>query len=70
MWHPVATCKMGRHSDFLCVVDNRCRVRGGVSGLRVIDASVIPELPSGNTQAPTMAVADIASDLVLEDHAG
>lgn len=69
MWHLVGTCKMGRGSDSLCVVDNRCRVRGGVSALRVIDASVIPELPSAPTQALTMAVAEIASDIVLEDHA-
>lgn len=67
MWHPVSTCKMGGDSDSLCVVDGRCRVRGGVSRLRVVDASVMPELPSGNTQAPTMAVAEIASSLVLAD---
>ena len=62
--------KLSRKFSCLLLEAGGCRVRGGVSGLRVIDASVIPELPSGNTQAPTMAVADIASDLVLEDHAG
>jgi choline dehydrogenase len=67
-WHPVGTCRMNSDSDFLSVVDDRCRVRG-VRGLRVIDASVMPELPSGNTQAPTMAIAEIASNMVVEDHA-
>lgn len=59
---------MNSDSDFFSVVDDRCRVRG-VRGLRVIDASVMPELPRGNTQAPTMAIAEIASNLVVEDHA-
>jgi len=54
------------NNDLLLVVDNRCRVRG-VTGLRVIDASIMPELPSRNIQAPTMAIAEIASNMVLED---
>jgi choline dehydrogenase len=65
-WHPIGTCRMSSDNDLLSVVDNRCRV-GGVTGLRVIDASIMPELPSGNTQAPTMAIAEIASNMVLED---
>jgi choline dehydrogenase len=67
-WHPVGTCRMSSRADLLSVVDDRCRVRG-LNALRVIDASVMPELPSGNTQAPTMAIAEIASSMVLEDHA-
>jgi len=65
-WHPIGTCRMSSDTHLLSVVDNRCRVRG-VTGLRVIDASIMPELPSGNTQAPTMAIAEIASNMVLED---
>lgn len=67
-WHPVGTCRMSSRADFLSVVDDRCRV-SGVNALRVIDASVMPEHPSGNTQAPTMAIAEIASNMVLEDNA-
>jgi choline dehydrogenase len=66
-WHPVGTCRMSSRPDFLSVVDDRCRV-SGVTALRVIDASVMPEHPSGNTQAPTMAVAEIASNMVVEDN--
>jgi len=65
-WHPIGTCRMSSDTHLLSVVDNRCRVRG-VTGLRVIDASIMPELASGNTQAPTMAIAEIASNMVLED---
>lgn len=67
-WHPVGTCRMSSRADFLSVVDERCRVRG-VNALRVIDASIMPEHPSGNTQAPVMAIAEIASNMVLEDNA-
>jgi choline dehydrogenase len=62
--HAVGACAMGPESDD--VVDPRLRVRG-VDGLRVVDASVLPTQVAGNTQAPTMAVAWIASDLILED---
>lgn len=65
MWHPVGTCSMA--VGHLQVVDTHCRVRG-VDGLRVVDASIIPELPSGNTMCPTLAVAEIGSDLILADH--
>lgn len=67
-WHPVGTCRMSSRANFLSVVDDRCRV-AGVTALRVIDASVMPEHPSGNTQAPVMAIAEIASNMMVEDHA-
>lgn len=56
-WHPVGTCRMGPDGDAAAVLDTRLRVRG-VEGLRVIDASAMPFVPSGNTNAPTMALAD------------
>ena len=63
IYHPVGTCKMGPASDASAVVDNQLRVRG-VDGLRVIDASVIPTLIGGNTNAPTIMIAERASDLI------
>lgn len=58
-WHPVGTCRMGPDGDGMAVLDGRLRVRG-IEGLRVIDASAMPFVPSGNTNAPTMALADRA----------
>jgi len=65
VYHPVGTCRMGR--DSLAVVDDRLRVHG-VQGLRVIDASVMPTIVSGNTNAPTMAIADRGAELILADN--
>ena len=62
-WHPVGTCRMGVDSDEMAVLDSKLRVRG-VAGLRVIDASAMPFVPSGNTNAPTMALADKAISLL------
>ena len=67
-YHPTGTCKMGPDSDPMAVVDGRLRVRG-VSGLRVVDASVMPEIISGNTSAPTMMIAQRAAAFILEDAA-
>jgi choline dehydrogenase len=64
MYHPVGSCKMG--ADPLAVDDAHLRVHG-IEGLRVIDASVMPTITSGNTNAPTIMIADRASDLIQED---
>ncbi len=61
--HPVGTCKMGVDSDPMAVLDDQLRVRG-VEGLRVIDASVMPDVPGGNTNAPTIMVAEKGADLI------
>jgi choline dehydrogenase len=62
-WHPVGTCRMGPDNDRFAVFDSKLRVRG-IEGLRVIDASAMPFIPSGNTNAPTMALASRAVEFL------
>ena len=66
IFHPIGTCRMGRSDDAAAVVDARLRVRG-VARLRVIDASIMPTITSGNTASPTVMIAEKGAAAVLED---
>ncbi|MEZ8213913.1 choline dehydrogenase [Vibrio sp. 1F148] len=63
-YHPSCGCKMGADNDPMAVLDEECRVRG-IDNLRVVDSSVFPTIPNGNLNAPTIMVAERASDLIL-----
>ncbi len=65
IFHPVGTCKMG--SDPMAVVDEELRVRG-VDGLRIVDASVMPKITSGNTASPVIMIAEKAADMIRDAH--
>ena len=66
IFHPVGTASMGPRDDATAVVDERLRVIG-IDGLRVIDASVMPSITSGNTASPTMMIAEKGAAMILEE---
>jgi choline dehydrogenase len=69
IFHPVSTCRMGAADDASAVVDSRLRVRG-VSGLRVVDASIMPTITSGNTNSPVLMIAERGAEMIRADRQG
>ena len=65
-WHPVGTCKMGKDEDETSVLNSRLQVKG-INNLRVFDVSMMPNIIAANTNAPAMAIADNATNIMLED---
>ena len=63
-WHPVGTCKMGKDNDEMAVLNTKLEVRG-IKNLRVFDVSMMPTIVAANTNAPAMAIADKATDMLL-----
>ena len=66
VWHASCTCRMGTHDDPMAVTDNQGRVRG-VGGLRIVDASIFPVVPSANTNIPTIMTAEKIADTILAE---
>ena len=62
-YHPTCTCKIGAEDDRMAVVDPKCRVRG-IEGLRIVDSSIFPTVPNGNTNAATIMVGEKAADII------
>lgn len=67
VWHASCTCRMGADGDPMAVTDNQGRLRGGIQGLRIVDASIFPIVPSANTNFPTLMTAEKIADAILAD---